>query len=1118
MDNRLFDELIGCTVKVLVGTRIGTGFFVAPGQVLTCLHVIGDMRGEAAVLWQGQKYQAEVVLPGQAGVDLALLKVAWQDHPCVYLGSGSSPFDKLYTYGYSDEYPCGDSVTLEFEGWSGGEIGLLKTKAGQVRPGLSGAPLLNISTGMVCGIVKRSRGRTTALGGRAIPAEQIFSTFPQLSSLQAEFHNRYPRWSGLLPSDDVATGPDRVRPSLVRVIFQLLAESDIGWEAEAAESLLNRAQSLYGPYGVDMQHTMLSQAEAADWAATLSQEEAITVILVNRRLSRTASNVILESILGSKKHTSIILMFDRSPGDVYNMDSGHLAGIKQLRDAALDLGIMYYDYRSEKGFRETFWYWLCKSLDARAIILAPEEKPERSRTKKISPCYVHSVPQPKLHITRSSVEDLVEKEMRRENALIVMTGIGGTGKTTLAYTCATRVFQQSSTYRGLLWFSFNDVGSEGPTLMLTALCDYLGKEQLLQELSREPGLIKNALLKELSDTPYLVVLDGLEVMQVQDPSNAKYGEIQDRLLRDFLVGVTRQRCSTFLVTSRTAPVDMLQAAGCVGIPISGFSPKQALEYLRRSNLRGSEPELEKIAEHFGYHPLALSMMSQYVTRYYEGDGSRMLKDLTENPNSVLSERLGLLLEEYWKHLSRQQQLMLTFISISPGAITAEEAMHLEAVWQEGVGKLDHSFIIDLGLLAELGFVTVNIHREAGTREFRIHPVLRALIENSLSNPNVKRLAAQVYAIVESVKAEELGPENPASLDALAHEIQFLLDGGRISDAINLFINQRANVIFFEAGRHDLGIPLGERMYGLTEQYNIPRPTADYLSGYLPDHYSSYGRIRSAVRLMKEIPLDDNWTALSDQIWILLRGGELKYAREVYEKVPDWRRGRQQGWELAQLLHYEGNRACLENFRAVITELTNLLPSYSVRLLTQYATALADFGEEDQAEAVIEGMPSLVADEPPAFPLEQVHTELMRARLKERSGNISDALAMVENSIKVSRVTGDDFGLLRGLIQKVRIYSGVSTSYQEKQDNAEQDIRDELIEIQQILRVTGEGDSWAGFPVEGVQFCLLSAVRAQALGNEEEVSTQLSMADDLVEKCGNFWCRATVVSVKELLAV
>ena len=53
------DELLKlCTVKLSVPGKVGwgTGFFVAPGKILTCAHVVKDAGGQPVkVCWQGQE-------------------------------------------------------------------------------------------------------------------------------------------------------------------------------------------------------------------------------------------------------------------------------------------------------------------------------------------------------------------------------------------------------------------------------------------------------------------------------------------------------------------------------------------------------------------------------------------------------------------------------------------------------------------------------------------------------------------------------------------------------------------------------------------------------------------------------------------------------------------------------------------------------------------------------------------------------------------------------------------------------------------------------------------------------------------------------------------------------
>ncbi|MEM9927432.1 MAG: trypsin-like peptidase domain-containing protein [Cyanobacteria bacterium P01_D01_bin.50] len=187
----MFEELNRCTVRLKVGSELGTGFFVAPGLILTCAHVVKEAIDQTNqpinVWWQNQCYGAVIdKLPENIDlVDLALLKFQENlpNHPCVVLDESITVGDELYAFGYTDQNIQGDSATFEYEGFDGNK--LLKFKEGQVRPGFSGSPLLNQKTGKVCGVVKKTRDRSFDLGGRAVSVTVVFTTFPELRQHQS---------------------------------------------------------------------------------------------------------------------------------------------------------------------------------------------------------------------------------------------------------------------------------------------------------------------------------------------------------------------------------------------------------------------------------------------------------------------------------------------------------------------------------------------------------------------------------------------------------------------------------------------------------------------------------------------------------------------------------------------------------------------------------------------------------------------------------------------------------------------------------------------------------------------------------------------------------------------
>jgi V8-like Glu-specific endopeptidase len=202
----LEDLLRKCTVKIsLPGTYgWGTGFFVAPGLILTCNHVVNGKPGQADIKAEiGTKLQiswlekdilieAEVAESYANPYDLALLKFDPPRKlklPYVWLNQEVNSRDRLYLFGYPDDegFPNGCPVTVDCEGITGGES-YIKFSLGQIRPGMSGSALLNQETGMICGIVKSTRDQTSDLGGGAIQSTEILRLFPELKDLQRQFH------------------------------------------------------------------------------------------------------------------------------------------------------------------------------------------------------------------------------------------------------------------------------------------------------------------------------------------------------------------------------------------------------------------------------------------------------------------------------------------------------------------------------------------------------------------------------------------------------------------------------------------------------------------------------------------------------------------------------------------------------------------------------------------------------------------------------------------------------------------------------------------------------------------------------------------------------------------
>lgn len=206
--DQLISLLERCTVRLTTPSTSGTGFFVAPGLILTCAHVVENSQSNqttVTVEWGGRTYYAKILRSLPSYPDLALLKSedAPATYPCVFLHEAVKKRDEVYSYGYTKDYPQGEPATFKVEGETGDPVKLLTFKLGQAKEGFSGAPIYNFRTGCVCGVMSITKGQNTLLGGRGIPTSVVLERFGELETLQKEFHNKDHHWYDLLPESEV---------------------------------------------------------------------------------------------------------------------------------------------------------------------------------------------------------------------------------------------------------------------------------------------------------------------------------------------------------------------------------------------------------------------------------------------------------------------------------------------------------------------------------------------------------------------------------------------------------------------------------------------------------------------------------------------------------------------------------------------------------------------------------------------------------------------------------------------------------------------------------------------------------------------------------------------------
>jgi hypothetical protein len=124
----------------------------------------------------------------------------------------------------------------------------------------------------------------------------------------------------------------------------------------------------------------------------------------------------------------------------------------------------------------------------------------------------------------------------------------------------------------------------------------------------------------------LIVLDGMEPLQ--SPHQFERGKVRDAALESLLRGLARHSEGMCLITTREPLPDLAERPGVVTRDLEQITPQAGRALLRTARVVGTDVELEAVAESFGPHALAVSLLGVYL---YEqpGHGTEPAKALEQ---------------------------------------------------------------------------------------------------------------------------------------------------------------------------------------------------------------------------------------------------------------------------------------------------------------------------------------------------------------------------------------------------------------------------------------------------------------------------------------------------------
>jgi hypothetical protein len=274
-----------------------------------------------------------------------------------------------------------------------------------------------------------------------------------------------------------------------------------------------------------------------------------------------------------------------------------------------------------------------------------------------------TVPNPSLFFGREQeLDSLAQGIVQDRCPMILVSGLGGIGKTTLLARCAR---QQQAAFD---WIVVQSLG-DAPTLANVL-------ENLLLARLGEPGALATPgngqmqqLMEVLKTHRCLMVLDQMEgILQGGELTGQYLPHCQE--LGEFLHHLAEGEHESCLVVSGREQPAALLALASDGLPIRhlklrGLAMEPAKQLLQIKGVNIAQPGVEDLIQMHRGNPLALQIVSTTIQELFDGNVAQLLKQGT----IVIGDPLLTLLDEQFERLSEIEKGVIYWLALEPQALT-----------------------------------------------------------------------------------------------------------------------------------------------------------------------------------------------------------------------------------------------------------------------------------------------------------------------------------------------------------------------------------------------------------------------------------------------------------------